>query len=141
MPNSCRRRDRAARWPPCPCTPGPGAAAAERVAPRNTAKETRAALIAHIGTGTYVHPAARFALTEAELAGTAQTRPATAYDAEMDAGEDGGGELDEHEAVPDDADGQDEVCPGEQDEVGVDDGAASVMPPSSNGLASYRPAA
>ena len=44
------------------------AASAEGLAPRNTAKETRAALIAHVGKGTYVLPAARFALTKPELA-------------------------------------------------------------------------
>jgi ParB family chromosome partitioning protein len=43
-------------------------ASAERVAPRNTGKETRAALIAHVGQGTYVLPAARFALTKQEEA-------------------------------------------------------------------------
>ena len=44
------------------------AASAERVAPRNTGKETRAALIEHFGQGTWVLPAARFALTAQEAA-------------------------------------------------------------------------
>jgi ParB/RepB/Spo0J family partition protein len=43
------------------------AASAERVLPRNTGKATRAALIEHVGQGTYVLPAARFTLTKAEL--------------------------------------------------------------------------
>jgi ParB/RepB/Spo0J family partition protein len=43
------------------------AASAELVLPRNTGKATRAALIEHVGQGTYVLPAARFALTKAEL--------------------------------------------------------------------------
>ena len=67
------------------------AASAERVAPRSTAKETRAALIAHVGGGTYVHPAARFAPSAAELSGGAvRSRSAAAYDAEagLDEGED-----------------------------------------------------
>ena len=42
------------------------AAASLSVLPRPRAKETRAALIAQIGQGAFVHPAAHFALTEAE---------------------------------------------------------------------------
>lgn len=41
-------------------------ARAENVLPRDTGKATRAALIGHVGRGTYLLPAARFALTEAE---------------------------------------------------------------------------
>ena len=37
------------------------------LAPRNTGKEMRAALIEHVGQGHYVLPAARFALQAAEL--------------------------------------------------------------------------
>jgi ParB family transcriptional regulator, chromosome partitioning protein len=62
------------------------AATDTRVTPRSTAKETRAALIAHVGrgSGTYVHPAARFAPTAAELASDdgAQPRSAAASGAE-----------------------------------------------------------
>ncbi len=38
-------------------------ASANKVLPRNTGKETRAALIAHVGEGSFVHPAALFAPT------------------------------------------------------------------------------
>lgn len=41
---------------------------AEQLLPRNTGKEMRAALIEHVATGSYVHPAALFELTPAELA-------------------------------------------------------------------------
>ncbi|GAV35675.1 chromosome-partitioning protein Spo0J [Roseomonas sp. TAS13] len=44
------------------------AASAENVLPRNTGKATREALIAHVGQGPYVLPAARFALTPSEVA-------------------------------------------------------------------------
>jgi ParB family chromosome partitioning protein len=44
------------------------AASAENVLPRNTGRATREALIAHVGQGTYVLPAARFALTTEEVA-------------------------------------------------------------------------
>ncbi len=41
---------------------------AERLQPRNTGKEMRAALLEHVGNGSYVHSAALFELTPAELA-------------------------------------------------------------------------
>lgn len=115
------------------------AASAERVAPRNTARETRAALIAHVGSGTYVHPAARFAPTAAELAGGARLRPATAYGAEADASEDLGDGLDGHEAALDDGvDALDEA--GEDDDAG-EQGAGDGVPPGSGAPPSYQPAA
>jgi ParB family chromosome partitioning protein len=43
------------------------AASTENVAPRPRAKDTRAALIEHFAGGTYILPAARFAVTSAEL--------------------------------------------------------------------------
>jgi len=42
-------------------------ASANGVAPRNTGKETRAALITQVGTGSFVHPAALFPPTAKEL--------------------------------------------------------------------------
>lgn len=104
------------------------AASAERVAPRSTAKETRAALIAHVGAGTYVHPAARFAPSAAELAvGGARFRPAAGDGTEPDRSEDGG-ELDGSEAAPDDdVDGQDEAG-GHGAVQGVPPGRGSPMP-------------
>ena len=42
-------------------------ASANGVAPRNTGKETRAAMVAHCGSGTFVHPAALFPPTAEEL--------------------------------------------------------------------------
>ena len=42
-------------------------ASANGVAPRNTGKETRAAMVAHCGGGTFVHPAALFPPTAEEL--------------------------------------------------------------------------
>ncbi|MBV8522179.1 MAG: plasmid partitioning protein, partial [Acetobacteraceae bacterium] len=44
------------------------AAGAENVPPRQTAKTTRAAMIEQLGIRTYIHPAARFAPNENELA-------------------------------------------------------------------------
>lgn len=61
-------------------------ASANGVAPRNTGKETRAAMIAQVGTGGFVHPAALFPPTAEELA--ACRRPARLFEA-------GGGD-DEH---------------------------------------------
>jgi ParB family chromosome partitioning protein len=43
------------------------AASTENVAPRPRAKDTRAAMIEHFAGGTYILPAARFAVTSAEL--------------------------------------------------------------------------
>jgi len=44
------------------------AASAENVLPRQTAKATRAAMIEQLGNQTYIHPGARFAPNESELA-------------------------------------------------------------------------
>ncbi|MEK8121610.1 ParB/RepB/Spo0J family partition protein [Methylocystis sp. IM4] len=56
------------------------AAAATSVLPRPRAKDTRAALIEHIGEGTLILPAARFAPTEVEL--SAHLKPIVSYDFE-----------------------------------------------------------
>ncbi len=64
-------------------------ASAHRVAPRNTGKETRAALIAHVGNSTFVHPAALFPPTTKEL--EARRRPSSPTEAEDgDEGRDAG---------------------------------------------------
>jgi len=51
-----------------------------RVLPRTTGKQTRAALIEHVGKGCFVHPAALFAPTPAEL--EARRRPESLIEAE-----------------------------------------------------------
>jgi hypothetical protein len=43
--------------------------------PHKKARETRAAIRSHARNGTFVHPAARFALTEAERAAMAGHEP------------------------------------------------------------------
>ena len=48
------------------------------VAPKATGKQTRAALIAHVGQGSLIHPAARFAPTAAEL--EANPKPRSTYE-------------------------------------------------------------
>ncbi len=76
-------------------------ASANRVLPRNTGKQTRAALIEHVGRGCFVHPAALFAPTPAEL--EARRRPQSLIEAE------GGDEdLDDQSGGPADADAQDD---------------------------------
>ena len=88
------------------------AASAERVLPRNTGKATRAALIEQVGQGTYVLPAARFALTRAELKELeAKSADRTAYGASEEEesegleggqqGEDLHGDVDDAEAARD----------------------------------------
>jgi len=54
-------------------------ASANGVAPRNTGKETRAAMIAQVGAGGFVHPAALFPPTAEEFA--ACRRPARLFEA------------------------------------------------------------
>lgn len=51
--------------------------------PEPRAKETRAAIVAASGNGHFVHPAARFALTDSEIA-TLQPSPLTSLDDEAD---------------------------------------------------------
>lgn len=65
------------------------AATALSVLPRQTGKATRAALIEHVGQATYILPAARFALSPADLARLeAETSERPAYgSAEDDQGE------------------------------------------------------
>jgi ParB family chromosome partitioning protein len=76
-------------------------ASANGVAPRNTGKETRAAVIAHVGTGSFVHPAALFPLTPKEL--EARRRPSSLVET---CGKDADPEhrmIDEDDAGDDDA--------------------------------------
>jgi len=81
-------------------------ATANGVAPRNTGKETRAALIAHVGTGSFVHPAALFPPMAKEL--EARRRPASLVPSEGNEPEDVVSGKDENDAGDDDAvDGED----------------------------------
>lgn len=93
------------------------AASAENVLPRNTGKATREALIAHVGQGTYVLPAARFALTSAEVA-TLSARAAE-YAADPDTDED-------------DPDGLVEDLDAEATGEEVEEGLTPGLPPVSN---------
>ncbi|MDT8278518.1 ParB N-terminal domain-containing protein [Roseomonas mucosa] len=85
------------------------AASAENVLPRQTGKATREALIAQVGQGTYVLPAARFALTTDEMAKLRVRAADTAADPET--GED------EPDELPDDL--EDEASGEEGDEDGL----------------------
>lgn len=86
------------------------AATAIAVLPRQTGKATRAAMIEHIGTATYILPAARFALTAAEQERlVASTAPRSAYG-------DGDGDVD----ADDNHDPDREAA---LDEVGADGGS------------------
>ena len=94
------------------------AASALNVLPRATGKATRAAVVEHVGTSTYILPAARFALSPAEIArlSTDATPGSSSGDIDED-GEDPAGDGDE------DLEGE-----GADGEVGEDDEA---MPPPS----------
>lgn len=93
------------------------AASAENVLPRNTGKATREALIAHVGQGTYVLPAARFALTSAEV--TTLSARAADYAADPDTDED-------------DPDGLVEDLDAEATGEEVEEGLTPGLPPVSN---------
>ena len=81
-------------------------ASANCVVPRNTGKETRAALIAQVGTGSFVHPAALFPPTAKEL--KARRHPASLVTSEGDEPEDVVSGEDENDAGDNDAaDGED----------------------------------
>ncbi len=81
------------------------------IQPRNTGKEMRAALIQHVGQGSYVLPAACFGLTTTELG---QLQERTAADAL--------GSTEPTDAA--DADGED--LPGEDDDLSADGEEASL---------------
>jgi len=81
-------------------------ASANGVAPRNTGKETRAALITQVGTGSFVHPAALFSPTAKEL--EARRHPASLIASEGDEPQDIVSGRDENDAGDDGAaDGED----------------------------------
>lgn len=88
------------------------------VLPRPRAKETRAEVIKQANGSTFVHPAAQFALSEAEIA--QQQEPTRVYS--WEAGGSDGDPADERGADPDAGDGdQPDV---EQDEAATEDEAA-----------------
>ena len=79
-----------------------GTASANGVAPRNTGKETRTAMIAQVGQGRFVHPAALFPLTAQEL--LTRRKPSSLVAGEDEAGD---GDPDSPGADADGADGED----------------------------------
>ncbi len=108
-------------------------ASANGVAPRNTGKETRAAMIAHCAGKTFVHPAALFPPTAQELQAR-RHRGSLIVAEQPDGGSAGDGDL-----APDgeDLDGGDAEGAGAGDDV-PDDGA---MPPPVTPAAGQQPAA
>lgn len=103
------------------------AATALSVLPRQTGKATRAALIEHIGGATYILPAARFALSPADVArleAETSERPAygSAGDDESESPDIEGADDENFEAGPD---AGDDGAGGEADEDGI------ASPPSS----------
>ncbi|RBP05211.1 ParB family chromosome partitioning protein, partial [Roseiarcus fermentans] len=101
-----------------------------RVLPRPRAKDTRAEVIKQASGTTYVHPAALFALTEAELALHAETprdyswSPINPGEDAQDIDGDAGGEGERQDNVSDEGEG-DLSAEQERDDDGVgDDGAA-----------------
>jgi len=113
-------------------------ASANRVAPRNTGKETRAAVIAHVGTGSFVHPAALFPPTAKEL--EARRHPASLVASEGDEPKDvvsGKDENDAGDIGDDDAEDRedtDRVTP-EYDEPGENE-----VSPAGTGPSGYQAA-
>ena len=102
-------------------------ASANGVAPRNTGKETRAAMLAHCGGGTFVHPAALFPPTAKEL-------QARRYRGSLIVAEQPNG----------DAKGEDEALDGADAEgAGAEDDVPdnSAMPPPVTAAAGQQPAA
>ncbi len=114
-----------------------GTASANGVAPRNTGKETRAAMIAQVGQGRFIHPAALFPPTAAEL--QARRHPGSLVE-----DEDLDGELDRPMAseggsdAPEDGDDE-----GGQDAAGFDpeDDEPGDMPAGATEPAEHQPAA
>ena len=105
-------------------------ASANNVAPRNTGKETRAAMIAHCGGGTFVHPAALFPPTAQEL--QARRRSGGLIEAEaLD------GEQDDVAANGDGRDGEDAAGSGPEDDIPDVD----TMPPAVTEAIRHQPSA
>ncbi len=91
---------------------------AEKILPRNTGKEMRAALKEHVGQGIYVHPAACFGLTDDEQKDLARRRADDLAGDSTPAGQD-----------PEDPDGAGSACEEQdQDEEG-DIGTVTLPPP------------
>ena len=106
------------------------AASAERVLPRNTGKATRAALIEQVGQGTYILPAARFALTRAELERLeAKAADRASYAAAEQDDPEGLSDAEEGDDLLEDADGA--GAPGEDDGDDGDD-LTGLLPPQNN---------
>ncbi|MGA9849310.1 MAG: plasmid partitioning protein, partial [Roseiarcus sp.] len=101
-----------------------------RVLPRPRAKDTRAEVIKQASGTTYVHPAALFALTEAELALHAEAprdyswTPINPGEAAQDTDGDAGGEGKRQDNVSDEGEG-DFSAEQERDDDGVDDDGAA----------------
>jgi ParB family chromosome partitioning protein len=101
-----------------------------RVLPRPRAKDTRAEVIKQASGTTYVHPAALFALTEAELALHAEAprdyswSPINPGEDAQDIDGDAGGEGERQENVSDEGEGDPRVKQ-ERDDDGVDDDGAA----------------
>ncbi len=110
-------------------------ASANGVAPRNTGKETRAAMVAHCGGGTFVHPAALFPPTAQELqARRHRGSLIVAEQPECDGGREGDSDL-----APDgeDLDGADADGSGAGDDTPPD----GAMPPPVTAATGQQPAA
>ena len=107
-------------------------ASANGVAPRNTGKETRAAMIAQVGQGRFVHPAALFPPTAQEL--RARRQPSS-----LVAGEDtdGDGAPDGPGASEDEMDGEDAAGFDADDEPSAGD----LPPPGATVTAGQQPTA
>ena len=101
-----------------------------RVLPRPRAKDTRAEVIKQASGTTYVHPAALFALTEAEIALHAETprdyswSPINPGEDAQDIDGDAGGEGERQDNVSDEGEG-DLSAEQERDDDGVDDDGAA----------------
>jgi len=109
-------------------------ASANGVTPRNTGKETRAAMVAHCGGGTFVHLAALFPPTAQEL----QTRRHRGSLIVAEQPECGGGEEHDDLALDgEDLDGADADGSGAGEDVPPD----GAMPPPVTTTAGQQPAA
>jgi ParB family chromosome partitioning protein len=85
-------------------------ASANGVAPRNTGKETRAALIAQVGIGVFRHPAALFSPTAAELDTQRSSTDFSTADDDLDAENEDGNSEEANSFEPED-DTQDDEMP------------------------------
>ena len=117
-----------------------GTASANGVAPRNTGKETRAAMIAQVGQGRFVHPAALFPPTAKEL--QARRKPSSlvaSEDEELDDEPDGLAAGEDGTEVPEHGREDDEDAAGLDPENG--EPGRSDVPPGVVQPAGHQPAA